>query len=470
MKKITGTAFLIVLVSWAMPAQARTPAELIYFLPKVKVAASVSQTLVGCPDVKESAGDPHGLEILYDVQIVPKASPDRPVVVDGSGGFLVDRKTKITLAEDGTLKSFNGSSEGQGGPFLSSLVKVAATAYGLSVAPLPTGPGTTTNANKTFMKPPRNQVRRVVGYRLGCTTDTEKLVKKLTALDGEIADLETRVAQGTNSPASDALLRQRKAESVALAERLTITAQVALAPSPDGQASTLIGKSDPTKFDTWLTVLPIEDLVPPNYQPPTKPSLEAAIATYLGKQHPTSTLVGQHGYQLQIVPDAAMQTWLGCGSAAGQKACSNLDREATPIRTRNLYYRRPVPATVKLIALDQRCTKMPCPDPKDDWTQGGAVSSKQSIKLPQLSRLYTLPTGGGGIFGSRSVGAEFGGFGEPLMLSYERGSASGDVASVLSAGAEAAESIDKARLEATTSRIDRIKARRELEDLLAATP
>ncbi|MBN8842632.1 MAG: hypothetical protein J0H88_05215 [Sphingomonadales bacterium] len=432
----------------------------------------MSQTLVSCPAADGADASPSaGLEIAYDLQIVPKASADRQVVLDGTGGFLVDRKTKITLAEDGTLKSFNGASEGQGGPFLASLIKVAATAYGLGAPALPGA--ARPDGMKDYTAPFKGdgKVRKIVAYRLTCKADVQKLVAKLAAVDADIADLETLIAQGLNSPSSDALLAQRKKEALALADQLTLPVELVLSPSTlNGAATNLVTKSDPTTFAEWFEVAPVEDRVSPLFPVPAKPSLEQAIASYLTAQNRTPFLVGQYGYQLQITPDARMQNWLGCGNAAGQTLCTAIDANADAIRSRDLYYRRPVPASVKLIALDQPCASAPCADPDDNWIEGKDVAASQSVKLPQLSRLYSLPTGGGGIFGSRAVSAEFGGFGEPLMLSYERGSISGDLAGVMNAGAEAATSIDEARLSATKSRIDRIKARRELEDLLDETP
>lgn len=87
--------------------------------------------------------------------------------------------------------------------------------------------------------------------------------------------------------------------------------------------------------------------------------------------------------------------------------------------------------------------KIPFPDgtvcPADEnWTAGAEAAGSASTKLPQLSRLFSLPTGAS-IFGGRTVGAEFGPLGEPTIIQYNVGSSGKDVAGVLDASIAAAE-------------------------------
>jgi hypothetical protein len=124
-----------------------------------------------------------------------------------------------------------------------------------------------------------------------------------------------------------------------------------------------------------------------------------------------------------------------------------------------------VPATVDVYPFDHPCgVNVECPKAKD-WAESEKASNSTAIKLPQLSRLYTLPTNGS-IFVGHTVGAEFGDMGEPTMLKFNVGGGGTTASSVIDASVAAAQSAHDAQNAATKRELDALTNAHDLQVLL----
>lgn len=454
-------------------AFAKTPADIGYFLPKVRVTAGVDQKLVQCPPTAsaQASGDASTkLAFKYKSAIASKAVPDRLVTIDATSGFLADRATSIKLTEDGLIKEFNGTTTGQGGPLLVSLIKAGAVAFSLTAGPLPPAAAAvagTAAIARSAHAPAATPPRRVTAYYLQCTEAARKLLTDLERLNADIAALEALIVTGRDGASTQQLLERRRAEAVAVEADLTQTVKL---PKPlvptlqvDGSFADVAGLLPGPDFSEWVEVAAVTRVIDRDaeFVERPRPTLEAAL-----RASSSEVIPGQFGYQLEIDPDDRIADWLGCGDQPGRIACASDDTAQSGVATRNLVYRRPVPASARLSPLSAPCAATPCPAAPEGWKAAGQASASESVKLPQLSRLFTLPTGGGGIFGSRTVAAEFGASGEPVSLKYERGSAGKDLAGVIDASAGAAQTMDGARLAATKAKIEEIEAAEKLAGLI----
>ena len=88
--------------------------------------------------------------------------------------------------------------------------------------------------------------------------------------------------------------------------------------------------------------------------------------------------------------------------------------------------------------------------------------------MSQLSGLYSLSIGAGGIFGTREATIAFDAGGSPTRLEYGSASGGADIAGVIDSGAGAATTMHDARLNAIKRSAEEITAENDLNALLAA--
>ena len=454
------------ILCYAPIANAREPVEISYFLPKARVTASIDQTITECPPSAEDQASGKGnskLRFSYSAAIAAKMVPDRLVMLDASSAALVDRATTITFTEDGLLKTFNSKSTGQGGPLLVSLLKAGAVAASVAAGPLPAAATAATAFTIGGFKSVQ-RTRTVTGYYLQCTTTAHQLLQNYKKIEADIAALEDMIVKGGVGIAQQSLLPDKRAELVAAKAKLTQRSKPSAPLVPklkdDGSVidtEILMPEAD---FAQWLEVVPVSrkiDGADP-YVEQSMPTLTQAIIALEGDVVP-----GQFGYVLNIKIDSQQQKWFSCSTAT--TPCSKSDADDSTISGRDLVYRRPILAAASLAPLHAACPSFPCALAPKGWTAAAQASANENVKLPQLSRLFRTPTGGGSIFGSRTVTAEFGTSGEPLSLGYERASSAKDIATVIDAGAGAATTIDGAQLAATKTQIERLEAQKKLAEL-----
>jgi len=457
-------------------AHAEEHVQIDYALPSVTVSAGVAQRITDCPiaadaqwDLKE--GDP-GLRIAfaYKVAIAGKAAPRRLVRLDTESGFLVDRETKVHFNDDWYLKDFNGKTTGQGGPLLVSLIKAGVAAYAMTANPiLGVGAAATVIKGMPLTEGPDRPVARqhyfARHWYLECQPDVGANLVNLEKRRDDVAGLEARVIGGDTSPATQELLTLRRAQVGELEAALTMNATLkgGLAPALDtnGNIVNLSGQIEAPDLKRWFKVTSVrKEVKAKGFEADDS---EPTILALLSKRQPK--LPGIYGYQVSVVPDTKLAAWFGCDPKAVDAACAAAVRMDTPLMTRDLVYLRPIPAGVKLWPNPIVCAAGTVCAADSSWTAAKDASGSGDVKLPQLSRLYTMRTGGS-IFGGRTVGAEFGPMGEPTMLQYNIGSASKDVAGVLDAGVAAAQSARDAQGAATKRKLDELKNARDLQDLL----
>jgi hypothetical protein len=134
-RKSTAAVLSTVAMGLAGPAHA-TDVTLDYYLPEVKIGFGVSHTITNCPD---AVGKGFAMDTVTAIK--PVYGRGNEVKINPKGNLFVDRQVKLEYHENGTLKSFNGSSTGQGGKIVAAAIKavsfVATTALGVpSLIPL----------------------------------------------------------------------------------------------------------------------------------------------------------------------------------------------------------------------------------------------------------------------------------------------------------------------------------------------
>lgn len=403
--------------------------------------------------------------------------------LDTETGFLVDRETKVHFADDWYLKDFNGKTAGQGGPLVVSLIKAGAAIYAMTVNPV-MGAGTAVPANKIDSKnfnavglrisslpppvlPP--PVYMKTGWYIVCKDTVERDLAALANARTDVTRLEARVIAGDVSAPTQDLLTLRRSQVTDYEEKLTITAKATkpLTPASDYNGgytgvSARIGEVD---ISPWFRLVSVSKQVARKEEgdangPPAAPDLRELLR----KQK----LPGTYGYQVTIAVDKKLAPLFGCegaGTGARVIACWADMKGGAAIATRDLTYTRPIPASAKIYPFAAACADGATCEPAKDWPEGEKASGTLAIKLPQLSRIYAMRTGGS-IFGGRTVGAEFGSLGEPTMLQYNIGSSGKDAASVLDASVAAAQTARDADDAAIKRRLDATKNRKDLEALL----
>ncbi len=466
-----------VLLGTAIPtvAQSDDNVRIDYALPAVNVTAGVAQRITSCPASAEVQaglleGD-DGLRIgfAYKVAIAGKQRPRRLVRLDTESGFLVDRETKVQFNDDWFLKGFNGKSTGQGGPLLVSLIKAGAAIVAMSANPI-IGAGVAAAGAKPLTEGPDRPVKQPHYYATNWYLECQpEVVAKLAELDGrrkDVATLEARIIAGDATTTTQELLTVRRGQVGDLEAALTVNATLkgGLLATIDanGAPVNLTGQIPAPDISRWFRLRSVRKEVKTEADAVTQ--AEPTIDDMLKGRNPR--IPGVFGYQVKIAPDETLAKWFGCDpKAADAKTCAAAVLDAEPLNTRDLNYLRPIPASVKLWPNPQYCAVGTVCAADESWIEAKDATGSGEVKLPQLSRLFTMRTGGS-IFGGRTVGAEFGSFGEPTMLQYNIGSASKDVASVIDASVAGATTIRDAPGAATKRKLDELKNARDLQDLL----
>ena len=465
------------LVLTAAPAEAREKFRLDYVLPSVTITAGVTQRITKCPVPAEAQaalkdGDPGlGVDFAYGALIVGKRKPLRLVSLDAESGFLVDRDTKAHFQDDWYLKDFNSKSTGQGGPLLVSLIKAGAAIHAMGANPIlgigraPTPLQTHSIAGDGPRRPPPKRYYATRHY-LECQPEIVRKLDQLEAKRRDIAELEALIVGGKATPATTELLVLRRSQAGELEAALAVSATAAKGLTPklgaDGKPTDLVAHIPAPDLKPWFRVTAVtREVTGPQYAGvQSAPTVEQMLVRN-GRPVP-----GLYGYQVAVTVNTDIASWYGCGGGTrGGAACAPAVNDTTVLNTPDLVYVRPIPASVKLWPKPQPCAAdVDCPA-DDKWTAAKPASGAAEVKLPQLSRLFRVPTHGS-IFGSRTVAAEFGELGEPTMIQYAIGSASKDVAGVVDAGVSGAQTMRDADIAATKRKLDELKNSRDLEKLL----
>ena len=401
-------ALSVAVVSPAFASSAKP--EIGYFLSRTDVAVSVAMTLTSCPS------EPGGLpKVAIDWKAVPTGAADRqPAVrVDVSSGFLAKRSNAFEFYPNGTLSGFNGSSEGQAGAVIGSVLKVVGT-----VAPLLASSHGAAN---------------LIG-KLVCKAAIRDKLEALTTIKTEIGLLEANVLLDTATPAELELLDRKRKKQATILKQLTIEADADFA--AQGPESPWNGKVKPDLFKTWFEPDPLSG--PLSFD--------------------RSKIPGIEGFRVTIFPEQ-----FGPVTVEDCKAGPVLTTDKHPKSSltqsgvqRAFYYRRPVQAAV--LITDPAGTAPDC-----------SQQLPLDVPLPigQWGDVLALPVGNAGLFGSREASASFDQFGTPLKLSYGSDSGAADIGSTIEAAGGAVTAFADADTAALEREIKREELRQKLRELRA---
>jgi|GEM_PF-2826593 len=457
-----------------------------YFLPRTKVSAAIAARITECP-TDNGKTQTRSFKVEYTPAVDAKSVPDRLVAIDASSGFLADRATKITFTDGLVIKEFNSSTTGQGGPLIASIVKTAAVGYSLFAAPI-TSPAVLATAKSRSANPsnlaeflvtvdgefkatPQPKMTWVHRYFLECKDEVTANLEKLAERQDQLEAAEDRLISGTSGANIQAVIDERKAQIADLKAKLTLKSAPDGAVNPtldkDGNLTGLVADLPATQFEKWFKVADRPELVRADSLEAKRavkkpPPLWSVIDLALAVDNET-VLVGRYGYRLTIKVDAQLAAQLSCGRTLPVQ-CAKQDGRADTVTGRDLIYRVPVPASAQLVPIYCKPQADVACNAPSDW--GSEATTSLAVKLPQLARLSSLRTGGGGIFGSKKVAAEFDATGSPVSLEYDKGSASKDVASIADALATAGPTVRDARSAALTRAYNEDKTWQDLQDLL----
>jgi hypothetical protein len=274
-----------------------------------------------------------------------------------------------------------------------------------------------------------------VALQLTCKPEIAKAVSRMSEVEEQLSLLRARIAREGPSQWLGDVLDDLTAELGELEEKLTLTSRISITPelaaSPKGSATAptardLSGTAAPASYSDWF--------------------LETGEALDRGLSQ--AKVPGRHGTIATITPDPQLFKLLSPGDG------SSAPRGPTPY----LYYRRPVPASVAVNWCSAR--------PADGSCAAAELLKRENTNLPQLSGLFSIRIGRGGIFGTRQAAATFNADGAPLTLEYGSTTGGADIAAVIDSGKDAATSLRDAETAAITRRVAREKALKDLNDLL----
>jgi hypothetical protein len=398
-----------------------------YFLPRTELTVEVSQQLTACP----ASGEEAGVETTITITPTRDADPEGHVLLDAGSGTWAKRTVKLEINPDGTLASFNSESEGQGGPVLKSIAKlafdVAASGFPLHVL----------NGN-----------RATPSGALVCNKDTQNTFDAIATLTGQIAKLEANVIASGGDAAVTVLLNDLRARRAQRRASLTLKTSIEdYAPLLNALPATL---NETTATNLFKVHVPAID-----YRP------------WFGKTPPGGGRVpdvptgdisfpGAYGFLVALTPDHDLYTALHAGDG------TKLGKTPTP----NLVYRLAVPASVVVAPCADAAKEKCLVDTTDD---GKLASFGGSVSMTQLSGLYSIRTGRGGLFGTRAATAKFDANGVPSALEYGSTSASADLAGLVDTAGEGIGTLRDAELSKLKRQIELEEARQKLDELRSGT-
>lgn len=387
------------------PTTSKRP-TLSYFLPRTDLQVTISQRLVACP---KDGGD---AEIETTITVTPERAADTAarVILDAGSGVFAKRTVKLELNPDQTLSAFNSTAEGQGGPVLKSIAKLAFQ-VAASAAGMPAAAG---------------------GPTFACTAKVIDAFASISKLSEGITKLEDLIVEGKGNPAATALLSDWRARRTQIRDSLTLTTSQKVA-----VLSTAFELKAPD-YSAWFETVPDKKWEQPK-------EAEARFP-------------GAHGFQLTIAPAAGGTLRAGADPI---RSYGTLDKPQT-----HLVYRLPVGAEVEVEVVPCKtawntatgCTPLAT-------SEGKAASLTGRVALMQLSADQFLKVGKGGLFGSRTAVAKFDAQGAPSALEYGTSPGTNDAAGVLDTLGEGLDTLRDAETEALKRAIAKEEARKKLAEL-----
>ncbi|MCA3077677.1 MAG: hypothetical protein ING71_02650 [Rhodocyclaceae bacterium] len=388
-----------------------------YRIPRATVGFAVSHMITKCPD---DSGRGFAMDIATG--IVPVYGPGEIVKVNASGSLFVDRKVELEFHPNGTLKSFNGGSEGQGGPLIVAAIKVASVAAAAS-----TGTGVAAaSGGERVTTATATQANNWV-----CHKWVKDALLAKEAAQGRLDSLKHSVASTHLTEALATEISKTEASIAAIDARLTVAGEpVIWAPSSTNLIYAATAKSG--DLSVWFIPAPTLNL--------DKELREAG-----------------YGQLTQF-------------SVTGSSGLKAPPKEVSKKPLQSLVYRRLVAANVAIepsTAFDAG-TKLDAIETA--LAQQRYEATKQSLApmIPQLGELVEVPFGNSGLFGTRGVSASFSEAGALNSIGYTNKGGAQALADVTSAVADGAVELRSARLNAINLEIDLRTQEKALRELIIA--
>ena len=421
---MTKFATKIVLTSaaamFAFEVQAQTMG---YFLPKVIVGGLVTQRIEHCPS---GLGDDIYPLIITTTAVKSTYVPDDYVEISAKSGFLAQRSVEINLRSDGTLKSINASSEGQGAEVLGAVVKVAAGIAGFSGGGLPVAASLLKSTGQKSIEPAWMLAPPKPKPHLECESHIAKKVSELHKLRRDVDNIASDIAN--DRPISERALEIAEGQQARIADledELTQIIKVkAFAPATTRNDQAL---NESKIYSERLAAF----LYSKWFSNPEANLLKQA------------KILGRDGFEFSISVNKTIFNRM-----------RSLGVEELPPTSKNIVYLRAIPATASLEVAD------------DESASAQAVAAEAKFDIPQFSRYFTLPAGSGGIFGTREAKVELSDSGTPTLLSYGAKGAGADIGTLTDTSLKAAEDIRDAKTEALKRAAERLQAQQDLLDLI----
>lgn len=410
-RKASLFATAITLGALSMSPAAARDVILTYKLPKAVVGFGVRHSISKCPG---SNGE--GVEIDVTTAVKPVYRAGETVRVNVSGHLFVDREVKLEFYDNGTLKSFNGTSTGQGGKLVAAGIKLAAF-VGSAAAGAPVAAQGATNLGSRPV--------------LACH---DWVVGAIAAKAATAAYLQSLEAQVVASGLSDTLadeIGSAKARIAALDAMLSVDAEPKYwIPSADALSYSASMKAG--DISVWFKPVPDE-------------GLDAALE--------------KAGYgQMQVF---ALE---GSVKPMPPPAPTIKEKEAA----RSLVYREPAIATISMKPMDDFFMPEGSDRVKLALAAQAYAATRQDIKVkvPQVGSLVSIPFDGSGLFGSRGVSASFSESGDLTSIGFSSTGGADALAGVVDATTAAAGDLRDARLNNIKREIELRTKKKELEDLI----
>lgn len=415
MRKLKVTAAIMTTASLgcAAPSHAKD-VTLEYHLPAVQIGFAVSHMITSCPDAKGK-----GFAMDTVTLIKPVYGRGEEIKINPKGNPLIDRQVKLEYHENGTLKSFNGSSTGQGGKVVAAAIKVVTFAVTTALG-VPVAPSAFALDGQTTTQP------------IQCKPKILALLKQKDDLETQLASLkQTLISKGS----SDNLLLQITRTEAAIADtvsRLTVRPD-RLFWTPDAKEPSFKGKIDQADLTIWFESVKPEILQRAFYNQGLGQILAFEVS---GKFK-------------------AVEGW-----------------QATPTGSvKALVHRVPRMVTATLKPAQQFEV------PKDHLAPADVAAARaahkgteveETIKVPQIGSLKIIPFNGSGIFGSRAVAATFDQMGELTSIGYTSTGGADALAGVVDASVAAAMALRDDRLNDIKREVELRTQTKALEDLIEA--
>ena len=385
---LSTTAIMVAAPAHAQPKskEQEPPFTLDYHLPEVKITFGVSYRITACP--RGDTNDLSGFAMETETEITPSYFRGTKIRINPKGNLFVDRAIKLEYHENGTLKSFNGNSTGQGGKIVAAAIKAASFAGALPVGP-PAFVASSDRSSPAVIK---------------CKAEIAQLIDQRNELEEELDGLKNALSSGNASESQlDRIARAEEAID-ATNERLTISLKsVVWTPGTDRNLPQQLA---PANLSEWFDLRDSNDL---------KLAFEA---------------IGL-GQMLQFTARANYVTKLEAAAATPPSGQRKVYRA--------LVYREPGLVEASLEPSDPKFNpgKLKGVEAAHASAALEKAKVKKTVPAPQIGPLKIIPFDGSGIFGSRAVTATFAETGELTSIGYTSTGGADALAGVIDAGVAA---------------------------------